>query len=34
MEGVAELAFGIAALVYAAGLALFRLPLPQIRRWV
>jgi hypothetical protein len=33
VEGVAELAFGIAALVYAAGLALFRLPLPQIRRW-
>ncbi|MEM4417726.1 MAG: hypothetical protein QXD32_06695, partial [Nitrososphaerota archaeon] len=33
MEGVAELAFGIAALVYAAGLAIFRLPLPQVRRW-
>jgi hypothetical protein len=33
MEGTAELAFGIAALVYAAGLALFRLPLLQVRRW-
>jgi hypothetical protein len=33
MEGFAELAFGIAALVYAAGLALFRLPLLQVRRW-
>jgi hypothetical protein len=33
MEGTAELAFGIAALVYAAGLALFRLPLLPVRRW-
>lgn len=33
MAGEVELAFGIAALVYAAGLALFRLPLLQLRRW-
>jgi hypothetical protein len=33
MQGTAELAFGIAALVYAAGLALFRLPLLPVRRW-
>ncbi|MEM2066813.1 MAG: hypothetical protein QXH59_10045, partial [Candidatus Caldarchaeum sp.] len=33
MAGEIELAFGIAALVYAAGLALFRLPLLQLRRW-
>ncbi|MEM4273298.1 MAG: hypothetical protein QW420_02945 [Candidatus Caldarchaeum sp.] len=29
----AEIVFGIAALVYAVGLALFRLPLLQLRRW-
>ncbi len=33
MEGMAELAFGIAALVYGVGLALFRLPMLQVRRW-
>jgi len=33
MEGMAELALGIAALVYGAGLALFRLPLLRVRRW-
>jgi hypothetical protein len=33
MQGTTELAFGIAALVYAAGLALFRLPLLPVRRW-
>ncbi|MEM2066783.1 MAG: hypothetical protein QXK69_08950, partial [Candidatus Caldarchaeum sp.] len=33
MANEAEIAFGIAALVYGAGLVLFSLPLPQFRRW-
>jgi hypothetical protein len=33
MEVPTELVFGVAALVYGTGLALFRLPLPQLRRW-
>jgi hypothetical protein len=33
MEAPTELVFGVAALVYAAGLTLFRLPLLQARRW-